>query len=144
MEDPQFTLQLTDSGSGGPEALRAVRALTGLSLWRSKLLLESTPATVFEEGVPLEVALHAVRRLQQTGVGAAAQCTWCQRSVPGAGAPLDPGPCESRYWPTAHSAANSLIACDCRFCTTYGPVAAAVLPYTGGDQGLPVVRGRDR
>ncbi|MFD8784481.1 hypothetical protein [Kitasatospora sp. NPDC059599] len=36
MEDPAFTVLLTGPGPRGAEALRAVRAVTGLSLWRSR------------------------------------------------------------------------------------------------------------
>ncbi|MDX3076824.1 hypothetical protein [Streptomyces sp. MI02-7b] len=121
MEDPGFTVLVTTSGNGGQQALRAVGAVTGLSLWRSKLLLGSTPAVVVEM-VPLDMAVVAAGRLQEAGVSAAVRCTWCDRTVPNDGTPLDPGPCTSRYWPTAHCRANSMTSCDGDFCDTYGPV----------------------
>ncbi|MFG2907390.1 ribosomal protein L7/L12 [Kitasatospora sp. NPDC048286] len=116
MEDPQFTALVTGSGNAGPDALRAVRAVTGLSLWHSKLLLGSAPAVVLEE-VPFDIAVTAARRLREAGVPAAVRCTWCDRTVPGDEASLDPGPCASRYWPTAHCQANALTSCDCQFCS---------------------------
>ncbi|MFJ9448589.1 ribosomal protein L7/L12 [Kitasatospora sp. NPDC101235] len=120
MEVPGFTVLVTESGNGGQRALQAVRAVTGLSLWRSKLLLGSAPAAVLEEA-PLDTAVVAAQRLQEAGVPAAVRCTWCDRTVPRDETLLDPGPCTSRYWPTAHCQANSLTSCDCKFCSTYGP-----------------------
>ncbi|MBF9069095.1 ribosomal protein L7/L12 [Streptacidiphilus fuscans] len=120
VEDPGFTVNVTESGSSGRQALQAVRAVTGLSLWHSKLLLDSTPVAVLEEA-PLDTAILAARRLQEAGVPAAIRCTWCDRTVPRDGTLLAPEPCTSRYWPTAHCQANSLTSCDCTFCTTYGP-----------------------
>ncbi|MFG2946195.1 ribosomal protein L7/L12 [Streptomyces adustus] len=121
MEDPAFTVLVTESGNGGQQALRAVREVTGLSLWRSKLLLGSVPAVVLEQ-VPLDAAVVAARRLRETGVPTTVRCTWCDRSVPRDETPLDPAPYASSYWPTAHCLANSLTSCDCEICSFYGPV----------------------
>lgn len=121
MESPAFAAEVTGPGNGGPQALRAVAAVTGLSLWRSKLLLGSTPATVLEDS-SLGTALAVTRRLTDAGVPAVVRCTVCARTVPREGTPLDPGPCASRHWPTAHCEANSLTTCDCSFCRTYGPL----------------------
>ncbi|MGX1541006.1 ribosomal protein L7/L12 [Streptomyces adustus] len=122
MEEPAFTVLVTESGSGGQQALRAVRAVTGLSLWRSKLLLGGVPAVVLEE-VPLDAAVFAARRLRETGVPTAVRCTLCDRTVPRDETLLDPAPCASRYWPAAHCRANSLTSCDCEICSTYGPIS---------------------
>lgn len=121
MEDPQFTVLLTDASAGGPAALRAVAAVTNLSLWHSRQLLDSAPATARED-IPFATAEAAARQLRQAGVPTAIQCTWCQRLLPDGGALVDPGPCASRYWPTAHCQANSLTTCDCGFCTVHGPL----------------------
>jgi len=121
VEEPGFAVLVTEPGKGGQEALQAVRAVTGLSLWRGKLLLERAPVTVLEEG-PLARASGAARRLQDAGVPAAIRCTWCDRTVPRDGRLLDPGPCASRFWPTAHCQANCLTSCDCEFCNAYGPI----------------------
>ena len=120
MEVPGFTVMVIEPGSGGQEALQAVGAVTGLSLWRSKLLLDSAPAAVLDEA-PLDTAIVAARRLQEAGVPAGVRCTWCDRTVPRDETLLDPGPCASRYWPTAHCQANCLTSCDCEFCSAYGP-----------------------
>ncbi|WP_331743046.1 hypothetical protein [Kitasatospora sp. NBC_01300] len=37
-------------------------------------------------------------------------------------AAVDPGPCTSWAWPTAHCQVNSLTSCDCGYCTAYGPL----------------------
>ncbi|MFF9070137.1 ribosomal protein L7/L12 [Streptomyces sp. NPDC014891] len=113
---------MTESGGGGQQALLAVRAVTGLSLWRAKLLLDRAPVTVLEEA-PLDRAAVAARRLQEASVPAEVRCTWCDRTVPRDGTLLAPEPCGSRYWPTAHCRANSLASCDCTFCSTYGQTA---------------------
>ncbi|MFF4508909.1 ribosomal protein L7/L12 [Streptomyces sp. NPDC001401] len=120
VEVPGFAVLVTEPGKGGQEALQAVRAVTGLSLWRGKLLLDRVPVTVLEEA-PLDSATAAARRLQDAGIPAAIRCTWCDRTVPRDGRLLEPGPCASRFWPTAHCQANSLASCDCTFCSTYGP-----------------------
>ncbi|MGW2827068.1 ribosomal protein L7/L12 [Streptomyces sp. NPDC001443] len=120
MEVPAFTVLVTESGSGGREALQAVRTVTGLSLWRSKLLLGSAPAVVLGN-VPLDTAVVAARHLRETGVPTAVRCTWCDRAVPRDETPLAPAPCASRHWPAAHCQANSLTHCDCEFCSAYGP-----------------------
>ncbi|WP_329562004.1 ribosomal protein L7/L12 [Kitasatospora sp. NBC_01266] len=119
MEDPGFTVLVTEPGNGGQKALQAIGAVTGLSLWRSKLLLGSAPAAVLED-VPLDMAAVAAQQLQEAGVPATIRCTWCARTVPRDGALLEPGPCASRAWPTAHCRANSLTSCDCGFCSAYG------------------------
>ncbi|MFJ4681681.1 ribosomal protein L7/L12 [Kitasatospora sp. NPDC088783] len=119
MEDPQFTVLLTDASAGGPAALRAVRAVTGLSLWHSRQLLDSAPVTARED-IPFAAAEAATRRLRQAGVPAAIRCNWCRRTLPDDKTPVDPGPCASRFWPLAHCQANSLTTCHCGFCTTYG------------------------
>ncbi|GAA2835530.1 hypothetical protein GCM10010441_69970 [Kitasatospora paracochleata] len=119
MEDPEFTVSLTGSGGAGMEAVKAVRSLTGLSLWRSKDALANAPVPLIEL-VPLETATRAAEVLRQAGAQAAVVCTWCVRTLPADGSPVDPGPCESRYWPTAHCRANSLTSCDSEWCATYG------------------------
>ncbi|MFB7452953.1 ribosomal protein L7/L12 [Streptomyces sp. NPDC056194] len=113
---------MSEAGSGGQQALQAVRAVTGLSLWNAKLLLDRAPVTILEEA-PIDRATVAARWLQEAGVPAAIRCTWCDRAVPRDGTLLAPGPCASRYWPTAHCRANSLTSCDCVFCSTYGSPA---------------------
>ncbi|MGW0925151.1 ribosomal protein L7/L12 [Streptomyces sp. NPDC002755] len=122
MEVPEFTVLVTESGNGGQKALQAVGTVTGLSLWRSKLLLGSAPAAVLEKA-PLDMAVVAARRLREAGLSATVCCTWCDRTVPCDETLLGPGPCASRYWPTAHCQANSLTSCDCAFCSTYGPTS---------------------
>ncbi|MEV8597790.1 ribosomal protein L7/L12 [Streptomyces sp. NPDC052012] len=88
---------LTESGGRRTEAIRAIRTLTGLSLWNSKLLLESAPLAVTEPDW-LEGAQDAAGVLEAVGAHAAVVCGWCDRTVtPGAG-PLDPHLC-SGPWP---------------------------------------------
>jgi len=57
VEDPDFTVLLVGPAASGAVALRAVRVATGLSLWRSRQVLDSAPVTV-REGVAHEVAAH--------------------------------------------------------------------------------------
>ncbi|MFI2693326.1 hypothetical protein ACH5AR_21115 [Kitasatospora sp. NPDC018619] len=120
MEEPLFTALVTGPGSGGPGALRAVGAVTGLSLWRGRLLLDGAPAAAVE-GVPFGTAVGAARRLREAGVPAAVRCGWCERTVPDGGEPLAAGPCESRHWPAARCPANVLTDGDGGPCGTRGP-----------------------
>ncbi|MFJ2779442.1 MULTISPECIES: ribosomal protein L7/L12 [unclassified Kitasatospora] len=127
MEDPQFTVLLTDPSPGGPAALKAVRAVTGLSLWHSRQLLNGAPVTA-REAIPFATAAEAAGRLRRAGVPAAIRCDWCRRTLPDDGTPVGPGPCTSRAWPTAHCQANSLTTCDCEWCTAYGPLPGHTTP----------------
>ena len=120
MEDPEFTVLLTGIAYSAPAALRAIRVVTGLSLWRSRQLLESAPATARAE-LPYKSAAAALKHLQQAGVQAALRCEYCARVLPTDGTPVDPGPCRSRYWPTAHCQANSETVCDLDHCPVHDP-----------------------
>ncbi|MFB7470311.1 hypothetical protein [Kitasatospora sp. NPDC056184] len=120
MEDPQFTVLLTAVSPGGAAAFKAIRTVTGLSLWHSRQLLGSAPVTALED-LPFDLAAGAARRLRQAGVPAAVRCDWCRRSLPD-DTPVDPGPCDSPAWPTPHCQANSLTTCDCETCAAYGPL----------------------
>ncbi|WBP84790.1 hypothetical protein [Kitasatospora cathayae] len=127
MEDPQFTVLLAGASPRGPAALKAVRTVTGLSLWRSGQVLDAGTATLVSD-VPFEVASHAAQVLHHAGVPAAVRCDFCRRTLPGDGSPVDPGPCASPYWKTPHCQANSLTTCDCDFCAEYGPLPGHTAP----------------
>ncbi|MCU7821236.1 ribosomal protein L7/L12 [Kitasatospora sp. DSM 101779] len=120
MEDPDFSVYLTGAGERGIEAVKAVRAVSGASLWQSRQLLDDAPVALVAE-VALERATAAAARLRAAGAGAEIRCGWCRRALPADGAPVDPGPCESVYWATAHCRANALTVCDCDWCAEYGP-----------------------
>ncbi|MFF8775263.1 hypothetical protein [Kitasatospora sp. NPDC015120] len=120
MEDPEFRVVLTGAAYDGPGALRAIRMVTGLSLWQSRELLDSAPVTARAD-LPFEVAVAALRSLQEGGVQAALCCEYCERLLPLDGTPVDPGPCESPYWPTAHCQANSEAVCDLDRCPSQDP-----------------------
>ncbi|WP_406210555.1 ribosomal protein L7/L12 [Kitasatospora sp. NBC_01560] len=121
MEDPDFTVLMTGTSPHDPTALKAVRTVTGLSLWRSRQLLDSAPTTV-RSGIPFDIAARATRCLRQAGVPAAIRCGWCRRTLPGDDTPVDPGPCASPHWPIAHCQANFMTSCDCDFCEAHGPL----------------------
>ncbi|MFI9361508.1 hypothetical protein ACIG5E_10640 [Kitasatospora sp. NPDC053057] len=127
MEDPQFTVRLAGASPRGPAALKAVRTVTGLSLWRSGQVLDAGSAALVSD-VPFEVASHAAQVLRRAGVAAAVGCDWCRRTLPDDGSPVDPGPCASLYWETAHCQANSMTSCDCDFCAEYGPLPGLIAP----------------
>ncbi|WP_159401143.1 ribosomal protein L7/L12 [Streptomyces sp. NRRL B-24484] len=130
MEDPGFEVHLTGLGERGIEAVKAVRALTGAGPWESRRMLDGAPVCVVEEG-PLERALAAAAELRAVGAGVEVRCGWCRRTLPADGAPVDPGPCESRYWPTAHCRANSVTVCDCGRCGADGPTRITRPPGGG-------------
>ncbi|MFD8755141.1 ribosomal protein L7/L12 [Kitasatospora sp. NPDC059577] len=121
MEDPAFTVLLTGPGPRGAEALRAVRAVTGLSLWRSRQLLESAPAAVTPD-VPHDLAVSAAERLRRAGVPVAVRCGWCRRTLPDDGSLVGPGPCAAAFRSAAHCAADSLTCCGCEICVRFGPL----------------------
>ncbi|CAL9360414.1 ribosomal protein L7/L12 [Streptomyces sp. enrichment culture] len=118
MEEPDFAVVLTGwAGDGRREVIGVLRAVTGLSAWRSALLLSAAPAPVVEE-VPFETAVRAAASLRAAGAGADVVCGWCARTVPPDGRPLSPGPCASRYWSAA----------DCRASRSRGAARQARAP----------------
>ncbi|MEU1576807.1 ribosomal protein L7/L12 [Streptomyces collinus] len=73
MEEPGFRVLLTESGDRKTDAIRAIRAVTGLSLWNSKLLLDCAPVAVTEPNW-LEAAQDAASALDAAGAHAAVVC----------------------------------------------------------------------
>ncbi|WP_327384533.1 MULTISPECIES: ribosomal protein L7/L12 [unclassified Streptomyces] len=96
MEEPGFRVLLTGSGDRKMEAIRAVRTVTGLSLWNSKLLLDSAPVAVTGP-VSLETAQDVADVLEAAGTDATVLCDWCDRTIMRTAGPLDPAPCSA--WP---------------------------------------------
>ncbi|MEU4115269.1 hypothetical protein AB0F71_12330 [Kitasatospora sp. NPDC028055] len=127
MEDPQFTVRLAGPSPRGVVRLRAVRTVTGLSLFHSGLALDAGTAVLLAE-VPFEVAAPAARDLRRAGVAVAVSCGACRRTLPEDGAPVAPAPCAGRYFATAHCRANSLTTCDCEHCTEFGPLPGLTAP----------------
>ncbi|MCX5130257.1 ribosomal protein L7/L12 [Streptomyces sp. NBC_00347] len=97
MEEPGFRVLLTESGDRKAEAIRVIRTITGLSLWNSKLLLDSVPVAVTEPDW-LEAAQDAAGALEAAGAHATVLCDWCDRTITREAGPLDPTPC-SGPWP---------------------------------------------
>ncbi|MER5860544.1 ribosomal protein L7/L12 [Streptomyces sp900105245] len=98
MEEPGFCVWLVAAGDRKTDAVRAIRTVTGRSLFESKLLLDRAPAAVTEP-VWLEAAQDAARVLESAGVHTAVVCDWCERTVNRGDGPLDPGPCAGPWWP---------------------------------------------
>ncbi|MBT2452920.1 ribosomal protein L7/L12 [Streptomyces sp. ISL-43] len=96
VEKPAFSVLLTGAGDRKVEAVRAIRTVTGLSLWNSKLLLDSAPVAVTEPH-QLEVAHEAARILEDAGAHTTLLCNWCDRTFTRGAAPLDPAPCEGPW-----------------------------------------------
>ncbi|UXY33276.1 ribosomal protein L7/L12 [Streptomyces albidocamelliae] len=91
MEEPGFCVLLVEAGGRKTDAVRAIRTLTGLSLFESKLLLDRAPAEVTEP-VWFEAAQDAARVLEGAGVHATVVCDWCDRTVNRGGRPARSGP----------------------------------------------------
>ncbi|MGW2988156.1 ribosomal protein L7/L12 [Streptomyces goshikiensis] len=89
MEEPGFRVLLTEAGDRKAEAVRAIRTVTGLSLWNSKLLLDSAPVAVTEPNW-LEIADEAARVLEDAGARATVLCDWCDRTITRGANPIDP------------------------------------------------------
>jgi large subunit ribosomal protein L7/L12 len=68
-DDVPHDVVLTDPGARVLDVARVVRRLTGLSLWRSKVLATQVPAVILG-GVPQEDASAAVSALRHAGAQA--------------------------------------------------------------------------
>ncbi|GAA4044607.1 ribosomal protein L7/L12 [Streptomyces shaanxiensis] len=68
-DDVPHDVVLTDPGIRVLDVARAVRRLTGLSLWRSKVLATQLPAVILDS-VPQEDAEAAVTVLREVGAQA--------------------------------------------------------------------------
>ncbi|MFK0200469.1 ribosomal protein L7/L12 [Streptomyces lavendulae] len=110
MEEPGFRVLLTDSGDRKAEAIRAIRTITGLSLWNSKLLLDGAPIAVTEPDW-LEAAQDKAGVLEAAGVHVTVICEWCDRTITRGAGPLDPAPC-SGPWPPETCRASCPPAAD--------------------------------
>ncbi|MEV7415567.1 ribosomal protein L7/L12 [Streptomyces sp. NPDC089919] len=100
MEEPGFRVVLTGAGSRKADVIRALRTVTGLSLWNNKLLLDSAPAAVTEPDW-LEAAQDTASVLEAAGARTAVVCDWCDRTVTQGAGPLDPAPCSGPWPPEA-------------------------------------------
>ncbi|MBJ6636797.1 ribosomal protein L7/L12 [Streptomyces sp. DHE7-1] len=100
MEEPGLRVLLTESGDRKTEAIHAIRTVTGLSLWNSKLRPDSAPVAVTEPDW-LEAAQKAAGVLEAAGAQAAVVCDWCERTVSRGTGPLDPAPCSGPWPPEA-------------------------------------------
>ena len=65
-EQTEFTVVLADAGANKVNAIKAVRAITGLGLKEAKDLVESAPATV-KEAVSKEDAAKFKKELEDAG-----------------------------------------------------------------------------
>ncbi|MFD6891160.1 ribosomal protein L7/L12 [Streptomyces sp. NPDC059957] len=110
MEEPGFRVLLTEAGDRRVEAVRAIRTVTGLSLWKSKLLLDGVPVAVTEPNW-LEVAEDAAELLEDAGAHATVVCDWCDRTITRGGEPVDPAPCKGP-WPAGTCRASCPPATD--------------------------------
>ncbi|MFE1247123.1 ribosomal protein L7/L12 [Streptomyces sp. NPDC058766] len=71
-DDVPHGVVLTDPGAHVLDVVQVVRRLTGLSLWRSKVLATRIPAVILV-GVPQEDAEEAVAALHAVGAQAEAR-----------------------------------------------------------------------
>ncbi len=65
----EFDVILTSAGDKKVNAIKAVRAITGLGLKEAKAMVDGTPATV-KEGVSKEDAEETVKQLEEAGASA--------------------------------------------------------------------------
>ena len=68
-EKTEFDVILTDAGAKKINAIKAVRALTGLGLKEAKEAVESAPTTI-KEGVDKETAEETKKALEEAGASA--------------------------------------------------------------------------
>lgn len=89
MEEPGFRVLLTEAGDRKTEAIRAVRTVTGLSLWNSKLLLAGAPVDVPVAGWP-EAAVRRPASLRTQAP--APHCSAIAAAAPSGSIPPQLGP----------------------------------------------------
>ncbi|KAF3466124.1 ribosomal protein L7/L12 [Streptomyces sp. Tu 3180] len=77
-DDPSHEVVLVDCGPRGTDVIRAVRKVTGLSLWHSRVPARRAPVTLLE-GLSAYRAQSAVAVLQSAG----ARAEWRQEPEPG-------------------------------------------------------------
>ena len=68
-EKTEFDVVITAAGDKKVNAIKAVRAITGLGLKEAKAMVEGAPATV-KEGASKEEAEEAVKQLEEAGASA--------------------------------------------------------------------------
>ncbi|MGW2997406.1 ribosomal protein L7/L12 [Streptomyces sp. NPDC001193] len=83
---------LTEAGDRRMEAVRAIRTVTGLSLWNSKLLLADAPVEIEAAGW-FEAAVEAARTLEDAGARTRLLCDCCGRPIGRGAFPLTSAPC---------------------------------------------------
>ncbi|GGV15337.1 hypothetical protein GCM10010275_65850 [Streptomyces litmocidini] len=71
-DDPAFDVVLLDCGPREVDVVRAVRQVTGLSLWHSRVLTRQVPVTVLDTW-PEDLADDAVAVLRSAGAWAEAR-----------------------------------------------------------------------
>lgn len=84
-DDPSHEVVLIDCGPREMDVIRAVRKVTGLSLWDSRALARQAPVTL-RQGLSAYRAQSAVAVLQ----GAGARAGWRQEPEPGERAASSP------------------------------------------------------
>ncbi|MCH0538582.1 ribosomal protein L7/L12 [Streptomyces sp. MUM 203J] len=77
-DDPSHEAVLIDCGARELDVIRAVRKVTGLSLWHSRVLARQAPVALLE-GLSAYRAQSAVAVLQSAG----ARAEWRQEPEPG-------------------------------------------------------------
>ncbi|MFF6774399.1 ribosomal protein L7/L12 [Streptomyces sp. NPDC012637] len=68
-DDPPYAVVLLDCGPREMDVVRAVRQVTGLSLWHSRVLMRQAPVAVLETW-PQDMADEAVAVLRSAGAQA--------------------------------------------------------------------------
>lgn len=68
-EQTEFDVVLTAAGDKKVNAIKAVRAITGLGLKEAKAMVDGAPSTV-KEGVAKDEAEEAVKQLEEAGASA--------------------------------------------------------------------------
>ncbi|WP_331736996.1 ribosomal protein L7/L12 [Streptomyces sp. NBC_00211] len=105
MEEPGFRVLLRGIGERKMDTLKAIRKLTGFSLWESKELAERAPTLITEVNW-IEVADQAAETLKKAGASVTVVCDWCDRETPPETRPIEPGPCKGP-WPAGTCRASN-------------------------------------
>ncbi|MGN5391882.1 MULTISPECIES: ribosomal protein L7/L12 [Streptomyces] len=92
VEEPGFRVLLAEAGDRQMEAVRAIRTVTGLSMWNSKLLLADAPVEI-EAAAWFEAAVEAARTLEDAGARTRLLCDCCGRPIRRGAFPLTSAQC---------------------------------------------------
>ncbi|MFF4104421.1 ribosomal protein L7/L12 [Streptomyces sp. NPDC001903] len=97
VEEPGFRVLLTEAGDRKMEAVHAIRTITGLSLWNSRLLIAGAPVEI-TAAARLDAPDEAAGILDDAGARTMLLCDCCGRPIRRGAFPVNSAQC-TEPWP---------------------------------------------